>query len=142
MSLRVYDPTEISVIFAGISLQGFADGEFVKIEQETDSFADVVGTDGEVSRSKTSDKRATVTISLMQTSTSNDLLSAIATLDQIAPGGAGVGVLYIRDRLGRALFTSAEAWIAKVPDVSLDREPTKRDWKFRCAQLFRVDGGN
>lgn len=142
MALKVYDPTEVSVIFAGIPLSGFADGEFVRIEQESDNFADVVGTDGEVSRSRTSDLRATVTILLMQTSESNTLLSAIANADLDESGGAGVGALYIRDRQGEALFRADECWIQKPPDVSFDRSATAREWTLRCAKLVRVDGGN
>lgn len=140
--MKVYDPTEVTVSFAGIVIGGYADGEFVRVEQESDDFSDVVGTDGEVSRSKTSDRRATVTFMLMQTSESNDLLSAISNLDRDTPGGAGVGALLIRDRQGRALYRSAEAWIQKPPDVSFDRAPTNREWTIRCAKLERTDGGN
>jgi hypothetical protein len=140
--MKVYDPTEVTVSFAGIVIQGYADGEFIRVEQETDDFSDVVGTDGEVSRSKTSDRRATVTFILMQTSGSNALLSAISNADRSAPGGAGVGALYIRDRQGTSLYRAGEAWISKPPNVSFDRGPTSREWTLRCAKLERLDGGN
>ncbi len=140
--MKVYDPTEVTVSFAGIVIQGYADGEFIRIEQEGDDFTDVVGTDGEVSRSKTSDRRATVTFILMQTSASNALLSAISNADRNAPGGAGVGALFIRDRQGTSLYRAAEAWISKPPNVSMDRAPTSREWTLRAAKLERQDGGN
>lgn len=140
--MKDYDPTEVTVSFAGITIQGFADGEFVRVEQDTDDFTDVVGTDGEVSRSKTSDRRATVTFLLMQTSATNILLSALSNADRDAPGGAGVGALYIRDRQGTSLHRAAEAWIQKPPNVSYDRTPGPREWVIRCAKLIRTDGGN
>lgn len=137
-----YDPKEITVTLAGILIGGYADGAFVRIEQESDDFSDVVGTDGEVSRSKTSDRRATVTFALMQTSSSNALLSALNNLDKASPNGAGVGALIIRDRQGTSLYRAAHAWVQKPPDVAFDREPTSREWTIRCASLERLDGGN
>lgn len=142
MALKNYSPDAISLSLNGIPISGFADGEFIRIEKESDAFADVVGTDGEVSRSRTNDDRATVTVMLMQTSDSNVLLSALHNLDKETPGGAGVGVLLIRDAQGNSLYTASECWISKEPDVSFDREPTSREWTLRCADLIAVHGGN
>ena len=143
MGLKVYDADQVSISLAGIPIDsGFADGEFLRIEQEGDDFTDVVGTDGEVSRSKTKDRRATITILLMQTSDANVLLSGLNNLDRLAPNGAGVGTLLVRDRQGTSLYRSDECWIQKPPDVSFDRESTTREWTLRCADLQRLDGGN
>jgi hypothetical protein len=143
MSLKVYDADQVSISLAGIPISsGFADGEFLRIEQEGDDFVDVVGTDGEVSRSKTRDRRATITVLLMQTSDSNALLSALNNLDILAPNGAGVGTLLVRDRQGTSIYRADECWIQKSPDVSFDREATSREWTLRCANLQRLDGGN
>ncbi len=140
--MRHYDPDQVTVSFAGIVAKGFADGEFVAIEQPENSFDFVVGTDGEMSRSKTGRRDATVTIKLMQTSPTNDQFSAILRADLEQPGGAGVGALMIRDRLGRALYRADAAFIQKAPDVSFDRTATAREWVFVCENLVRTDGGN
>ena len=140
--MKNYDPKEVTVSFAGIVAEGYADGEFVTVEGLSDDFSDVVGTDGEVSRSKTSDRRATVTIKLMQTSATNVLFSAISNRDRESPNGAGVGALVIRDRQGTSIYESAEAWIVKPPNAAFDRTPTAREWAIRCANLKRTDGGN
>lgn len=142
MTTKVYDPDQISIVLSGIPISGYADGEFVRIEKESDAFTDVVGTDGEVSRSKTRDDRGTVTFILMQTSDSNILLSALHLLDKNAPGGAGIGALLVRDARGTSLYSSAECWISKEPDVTMDREPTAREWTCRAAKLVSVHGGN
>lgn len=140
--MREYDPTQITVSFAGIVAGGFADGSFVTVANESDAFSDVVGTDGEVSRARSSDRRATVTIKLMQTSPTNDLFSAVATADEDTPGGAGVGALVIRDRNGTTVYRADEAWIQKRPDADFDRTVGPREWAIRCANLRRVDGSN
>lgn len=139
---KEYDPSQITVSFAGIGIEGYADGEFVRIEQEANDFEDVVGTDGMVSRARTNDRRATVTFVLIQGSDSNALLSAVNNSDMTVPGGAGVGALLINDRLGTSLYRANQAWIQKPPNVSFDRGPTSREWTIRCAKLERLDGGN
>lgn len=142
MPLKTYNPDECDVIVAGIPLQGYADGEFINVEQEANDFEDVVGTDGEVTRSKTNDRRATVTVFLMQSSSANDQLSVLSNIDRNGPNGSGVGAFLLKDRSGRLLLEAAECWIQKPPTVSLDRTPTPREWVLRCANLVRFDGGN
>lgn len=142
MTTRIYDSNQVQVAFAGVPVQGYADGDFLSISYETDAFSDVVGTDGDVSRSKTNDRRATVEITLMSTSPTNDLLSAIHLADLNTAGGAGVGALLITDLNGTSLFTCGNAWIAKAPDVTYGREANERTWMLRCDKLIAFTGGN
>lgn len=141
-----YNPDQVSVVFAGIGIDpgagpgGYADGDFVTIEQDTDDFTDVAGTDGQVTRAKSSDGRATITIRLMQSSKTNPLLSALNQLDKNTPNGAGVGALMVRDKNGTSLHVAAEAWIAKAPAITYGREATAREWKLRCANLVNFVG--
>lgn len=139
---KFYDPDQVVVYFAGGLIQGFADGEFIAVEMMSDGFGDVVGTDGEVARSKSNDRRATVTIKLLQTSDSNLFLSGIHTTDLNAPAGAGVGSLLIQDLQGTTLLNAVSAWIVKFPDQSFDRTAKSREWQIRCAALTPVVGGN
>jgi len=132
----------VQVAFAGVPAQGFADGDFLTITNETDAFTSVVGTDGEVSRSKTNDRRATVEIVLMCTSPTNDLFSAIHLADLAAPGGAGVGALLVTDLNGSSLYTAGAAWIMKAPDVTYGREANERTWTLQVDKLIEFTGGN
>jgi len=140
--LREYSGDQIFVSFFGLPLGGWADGEFVRIERENPAFEDVVGTDGEVTRYKTMDERATVTIRTMQSSPVNDQLSALHNSDKNTPGGVGVGALLIQDLQGTFVSTAEKAWISKEPDVSFDRAPTEREWVIRVARLVTVHGGS
>lgn len=141
--MKHYEPDQITIVFAGIRMRGYADGEFVRVETQTEDFTSKAGTDGEVTRSKTNDRRGTVTIMLEQTSPANAELSALRALDINTPGGAGVGALLIRDRLnGETLYRAAEAWIQKLPDSSFDRESQSREWVIECAKLDAFIGGN
>lgn len=142
MTIKVFDGDQVTVSVAGIPLKGYADGEFLTIQFESDLYSDVVGTDGEVTRSKTRDQRATATVKLMQSSDSNDLLSALYNTDLKAPNGAGIGAFLVRDKQGRSLYSASECWIKKHPDVSFDRTAQSREWVIRIASLDAFTGGN
>ena len=140
--MRVYDSDQVFCSVAGVPISGFADGEWLRIERETAKFDDVVGTDGEVTRSKTNDDRATITVRLMQSSPTNDLLSAIHLSDANTPGGVGVGPFLLIDRQGTTLVNAEKCWISKEPNISLDRTATEREWTIRCAKLISFHGSN
>ena len=138
---KIYDADQISLSFMGIPIDsGYADGEFLTIEQAEDDFVAKVGTDGEVTRSKTNNRLATIKVKLMLTSSGNSALSALNNLDRATPGGAGVGPMLVRDRQGTSLYTASKCWISRPPDVSFDREPTAREWTLQAANLVRFDG--
>lgn len=141
--MKTYDADQVSVAIAGIPIDGgYADGEFVRIENNEDAFTMVVGTDGKVTRSKTNNHTATVTLILMQSATANAALSALYNIDINAPNGAGIGPLLIADQGGTALYTAAKCWIQKPPNVSFDRAATPREWVIAVEKLIRLDGGN
>lgn len=141
--MKVYDSDQVSLVFMGIPIDsGYAEGSFLTIEQSEQDFEVKVGTDGEVTRSKTNNRHATIKVKLMQTSSGNTALSALNNLDVATPGGAGVGPMLIRDRQGTSLYTAGKCWIAKPPDVDFDRSATSREWTLECANLIRFDGSN
>lgn len=142
-SAKVYDADQVVMVFMGIPISsGYADGEFLTIEQEAQDFETKVGTDGEVTRSKTNNRHAIIKVKLMQSSDGNEALSAINNVDIAASGGLGIGPMLIKDLQGTTLYTAAKCWIARPPDVSFDRTATAREWTLECAQLLRLDGGN
>lgn len=140
--LKVYDADQVSVSLAGIPLSGYADGEFLRIEESADAFTSVVGTDGQATRSKTNNRLVTITLLLMQSSDSNDLLSALHQSDLSSPGGAGVGAFLARDRNGNAVYRCGQCWVKKAPNVSFGREAGPREWTLEGVLSERTDGGN
>lgn len=137
-----YDPEEVIVTAGSADIDGFAPGNFITITMDSDQFNTVVGVRGDVVRSKTSNLSATITIRLLASSASNDLLSTIYNLDQNAPNGAGVFPLAIRDSAtGRATYLAANAWINKAPDVNFDAQDATMEWQIKAARLIRFDGG-
>jgi Protein of unknown function (DUF3277) len=132
---KEYSPDDYSVIFNAIPIEGFAEGECIDIEFDTEGFADEIGTDGHVVRYKSLDQRATITFTLMATSPSNKLLSAMYNSDIKAPNGIGVGPLLIRDTQGVTVFAGTQAWIQKMPKVTFGQRLSNREWVIRVAKL-------
>ena len=142
MSVKIWDPDQLTVMCALVPIGGFAEGSMVEIKKSTPRFSSKTGTTGEKVRSKSLDKGATITIRLMQSSASNDILAAIAIADSLAPNGAGIFPVMIRDRSGRAIYSGAEAWIIDQPDAVFDASAKEREWKIEVAELDDFTGGS
>lgn len=137
---KTYNPKRVAVSFAGRLLTGFADGTFITVSRNEDTFALAVGSDGEAARSASSNRSGRVTLTLMQTSASNDILSALAATDERT--NQGTGALMVKDASGRTVVLAAEAWIVKPADAELGREIGNREWVFETGDLEIFNGGN
>ena len=142
MATRIYDSNEVQISFAGVPVEGYADGDFLTITKESDAFTSIVGSDGNVARSKTNDRRATIEIRLMNTSPTNASLSAVHLADINAPGGAGIGAFLCVDLNGTSLYAAGNCWIKRSPDPAFGREASERVWVLECDVLQDFTGGN
>jgi hypothetical protein len=140
MPVRTYDPKKCIVIIGGIPMGGFADGTFVMVERSNDAFTKVSGADGGVSRAKSNDISGTLTLTLAQTSPSNDILSGFAQLDE--QSNNGVVPLAITDLGGRTTCVSGFGWVKKFPSIENGKEISNREWVLDCADLNIFIGGN
>lgn len=138
-----YDADQIAIVFGGIKIDsGFAEDSMVKIEMDEKAFTYIVGVDGSVTRSKTKNKVAKITLSLMQSSYINDQLSALLILDLAAPNGAGVAPFLLKDVNGTTLCAGAHCWIEKPPDQEFKRAAGPREWPLICSDLNVFVGSN
>lgn len=141
MSLRVYDPKDVFIVFgpAG-SLRGFVSGTFIGVSKKSNAYASFAGVDGEYARSRNSDQGAFITVSLMQDSASNVALSIAHIADLEA--GAGVFPLLIKDDSGNSIYEASKAWIVKFPDANYGKTAEGRDWMFETDRLISFEGKN
>ena len=140
MATKTYSAKKVLVSFAGKILTGMADGSFIAVSRNNDSFMLMVGSDGEAARAANADRSGTVTLTLMQTSPSNDDLSALLNTDELT--NTGTGALFIKDASGRTLVSAVEAWIRKPADAEFARELGGREWTFETGDLSIFNGGN
>jgi hypothetical protein len=142
-ALKIWDLEQLSPIILGVPIEGgYGEGEVVKIEHDEPAFTMKKGADGHVNRSKTYNGVAKITLTLMQTSEYNALLSAILNVDKAGKNGAGVGPTQIRDKSGATLYFASKSWIEGPPNATFSREATHRDWVICTADLTHFEGGN
>jgi len=140
MSVRTYDPASVSVLIGGVPISGFADGTFISVERNNPKFQMVSGADGIVSRSKSNDKTGTMTLTLAQTSPSNDVLEGIAALDELS--STGIVPVMVKDNSGRSVHFAGNAWIQQDPTAEFGKELSNREWTFDLADYVPFNGGN
>jgi hypothetical protein len=134
------DPKETSITINAHPVSGFAADTYITIAMDNDAFTDSAGADGEVVRSKTNDSRATVTLTLQETSQSNNILSTLHNADILA-NGAGVFAFSMRDQKGKTLVVAPRAWVVKFADVARAQAPQATAWTIRLASAKVFVGG-
>lgn len=140
MALNTYNPKEVAIIVGGNIIDGFADGTFINVERDEDSYTLQVGSDGEATRSKNNNLSGTVTLTLRQGSPSNAILSALAQQDEL--NGSGIVPLLVKDNSGSSIHSAETAWIQKPSAAEYGRESGSREWVIRTDRLQTFIGGN
>ncbi len=138
--MRTYAPKRVQVIYGADILTGFMDGTFIEVDKTSDDFTPHVGADGEGARVQSADESGSVTLTLMQTSASNDLLQAARDADKQT--SQGTKSLMVKDGSGTTLILAPEAWIRKLPKVGMAGEKGSRVWVFDSTDLQVKVGGN
>lgn len=139
MSLKNYDPLEVAVIVGGHVVSGYADGTFLVVERNNDTFARTTGASGETARAKSNDRSGKFTITLLQSSLSNGVLQGFATSDELA--NSGTFPVLIKDANGNDIFSAEIAWIMKPSNAEYGKEITEREWVIETGELIMVHGG-
>ncbi len=130
--MGLYDPASVYVTIGGVDITGYADGTFISIVPNAEGFTRIVGADGEVAFAKSNDNTYNITLTLLQTSTSNTVLSGLLTADIEANGGAFP--ISITDLQGNSLFFSPVARSQQAPDTEYSKEVGERAWTIITAQ--------
>ncbi len=136
-----YDPKKVLVSFGPVLFSGFADGTFINAARNNQGVNLAVGATGDAARAISNDKSGLVTLTLLQSSNVNALLSAIEKLDQ--ENGDGVNPLFIKDLKGLDVVKASTAWIQKIPDYNRGREVADGNvaWIFETDDLDIFQGG-
>jgi len=138
--VTTFDPKLVVITVGGTPISGFADGTFIRVERETDTFTKVVGADGFVSRAKSNNKSGSITITLAQTSNSNSVLNALSTADELSNNG--VVPCMIKDLSGTSTYFSSSAWVRKPSNAEFGKEISNREWVLDCADISMKTEGN
>lgn len=141
--VTTYSADEITLSLAGIAIDsGFATGEFLSIEMMEEDFKAKVGANGEVARSKTNNRMATVKVKLLQGSQGHSRLSALRASALDATNGLDVGAFLCKDRGGLAKAQGDKAWISKPPTMGFGVEAGEWEWTITVARCTLDPSGS
>lgn len=141
-----YNSKDVSVILRAkktgepFIAKGFADGARVNVVKNSEAASVTVGTDGGWCFNLMNDESGVITLSLLQSSATNDYLSTQANLQKLL--GEGVLEVTVKDNRGRSLHHCAEARIEKIPDSAYEEEVGAREWNLLCPEIEDFVGGN
>jgi hypothetical protein len=134
-----YDPAAIVFSIGGKLITGFMDGTPITVEWDEDTWTEKVGIDGEFARARNRTQKGRITFSLLQTSASNDVLSAMVDADEAA--GVPAGMAQLQDLLGTTLVGGDESYLLKRANVQLGKEIQGREWVLVVPRLIGNVGG-
>lgn len=139
MAFKNYDPKLITVVFGGIVLSGYADGELVKVERDEDTFSKSVGAHGDTTRVRNRNRNGMITVRLQAESDTNDKLSAIHAADELT--GTGTRPVQVKNLNGTTVHSAQTAWLRKPPESGFAKEASVREWVIDCYNLNMFVGG-
>ena len=140
MAIRTYDPKQVVITIGGVPMSGFSDGTFLEVAREEATWTKVVGADGYVTRGKTNNYSGTVTLTLKQSSPSNDVLSGFIALDELS--NSGVVPVLIKDLSGNSVYFSGQGWVQQYATSTFGKDINDREWTIALADLDLFVGSN
>jgi len=140
MAVRTYDPKSVVVSIGGVPMSGYADGTFLVVDRDEQAFTKVTGADGTSTRVKSNNRSGSMTLTLKQSSPSNDVLSGFTALDELS--NSGVVPILIKDLSGNSLYFSATGWVQKFPSSEFGKEINNREWVLDLVDVDMFVGSN
>lgn len=137
MAIRTYSPSQVSLSFGGMSVEGW---ESIRVERDFPEFKTVHGIRGKNTRVGSDNTAATIEIELLQTSIVNEVFTAIMQLDR-TNGDMRMQVL-LRDILGKEVFVSDEVYLSKMAAREYTSEISTRLWTLNCLSSRENDVAN
>jgi hypothetical protein len=125
-------PSKVIITLGGVPIGGYADGTFVQIDPNSETWTKKVGADGEVARALSNDNTHTIQITLMQTSLSNSYLRTVMNADKLT--GLGMLPLSFTDLSNMETHFWPQAWISTAPPIGRAKELTDTQWTIHTGQ--------
>lgn len=135
MTSKTYNPKLVVASFAGVILSGYADGQFIGVEKNADAMSLKMGADGESAVAVSADESGKVTVTVLNTSDTNDYLTTCANARTRGP-------LQIKDLSGRMLVNADDAWLTKLAPINKSKEVESNAWVFESGNLAVGNNGN
>ena len=140
MSVRTYDPANVIITIGGVAMSGFSDGTFLEVDRNEPTWNLVVGADGLATRGKTNNFSGTLTLTLKQSSPSNDVLSGFMAIDEAT--NAGIVPIFVKDLSGNSTYFAAQGWVTQYANSTFGKDISDRQWVISLAVADMFVGSN
>lgn len=141
MTIQTYSPSEVDLYLAILyQVTDYSPDSLISISRDGSYYQTIKGGTGGVERVRIEDNTHTLTVSLSQTSPTNSVLTALATLDRYS--GNGFFPLFAKDSSGNSIFISTSCWIESPPEASYTSGIETRTWSIKCHDLVFGLAGN
>lgn len=134
-----WDPTQFIITVGSDTITEFAPSTFIKADFDEDQYSKEIGADGAGCRIRNANQGGYFEITLLKSSLSNDVLSALAVLDRAT--AQGVVPVQVKDMNGTAVAAAAHAWITRIPALERGKELGDVTWKLDTTKLEILVGG-
>lgn len=147
MRINTYSPSDVYLFISGHKVKAW---EKISIKRDRESYTHVSGIRGKNTRVRNYDKSATLTLTVMQTSDTHDILSEIHRKDTVdndsdesTTADNARLIITLKDKSGTSAFQSEDAYIVGYPEMTFSQDFEERTWTIRCltTSIFTV-GGN
>lgn len=144
--LATFAPNDVTIVITqestGIShiVGGFSEDAIISVDRNADTFSLYTGADDSNTRIYNANTAGTLTLSLQQTSASNDVLMGLYLNDKASR--TGLFSIQVKDNSGRSNFFCEEAYVGVVPNAAFANSMQTRDWVIHAPQLESILGGN
>lgn len=144
--LATYSPEEVVVVISNDKfshfISGYTEGTFLSVTRTVPHATLQNGADGHNARVVRAIKNCDVTLTLMSSSESNDVLSQLLARDESSRDGSDTFSITIKDNSGRTVMSSPQAFIGTSPDIDFGIEVSERAWVLHAIHLTLHAGGN
>lgn len=141
-----YNSKDVDVVLtsrldgASIIASGFMADSRVNVALGEDAISLAKGSDGEWCFEFSNDYSGIISLTLMQSSATNDFLSTQHNLQRLQ--GGGLLEVLVKDNNGRSIHYAPYARIQKMPDADYGPEINAREWPLLCPEIESFEGGN
>lgn len=146
-NLNIYSPNDITVTltrddgFVHI-VSGYSEDTMVSVEPMAEAFNMYTSADNKSTLIFNANKTATVTLTLNQTSETNDVLSQAYEEFVATKSPSKLFTISVKDNNGRSLYVSPQAFIGKRPTAVFANSMQNREWTLLCHNMSQYSGGN
>lgn len=114
----------------------------VTIDRNTPTSTVARGADNTHTRVWQNDTSLTITLTLGQSSNSNDILTYLYEKDRASKDNTWLFTILVKDGSGRSLYHALQAYIAVVPNSSFGNTFQNREWQIHAINSESFIGGN